>query len=314
MSHFEERDRREAEEARRDEPSVIDDAGAAVRSATGAVQRKVASTSIQTLTKIMKGVNIINAILLGVAGVFAFTIIHGSITRFFISIYLCFFAILLLAFETRYKGLATFIEKNFGFMFTYAGRLVFLVFVGALNFGMIQDDKNGERNLDPGQPLCIFVGVFTIVNALFNCFIICNHPHFSGGQKNPAGEKADPQDMTEEEVMAYIRAHPEVAATVSSEAQFAAPPARSTSAADTTRSSSGGLGGVSSGGGGDGGFTSVSLEPPAAPPRGPPRKESSPVAAAPAPAASAPAGDAYVPPTPPPRATDNPFQEENPFA
>ena len=49
------------------------------------------------------------------------------------------------------------------------------------------------------------VGLVTICNALFNCFIICSHPGFQAANANPdapggAVAGADPSKLTDEQV------------------------------------------------------------------------------------------------------------------
>jgi hypothetical protein len=64
-------------------------------------------------------------------------------------------------------------------------------------------------------------GAGTLINAVINCIIICSHPGFQemakqaeeehgGGSATKAGE--DPTKMSEEQIAAYLKAHPEIAA------------------------------------------------------------------------------------------------------
>lgn len=71
--------------------------------------------------------NLANACLLGAASYFAFGILGGNITRTFLATYIGLFGLLLMLFETRFKYTENFIRRNFGFLFTYSGRTVFLI-------------------------------------------------------------------------------------------------------------------------------------------------------------------------------------------
>ena len=132
---------------------------AASESTACAGLRSFKRTNKDVLLKIMRSVNILNGLLLVLACVFAFTIIAGSVTRFFLAIYigcvalspvpalrhcsgpppacttlysgsLCtcsVFSLMLLAFELRIKKGEVFMKRWFGFMFTYSGRTGFLM-------------------------------------------------------------------------------------------------------------------------------------------------------------------------------------------
>lgn len=71
--------------------------------------------------------------------------------------------------------------------------------VGTINFGITHD-------------VSLTVGILTILNFCFNCFVMCSHPEFkkrdqTGGVK----ETSDPDDLGDDAVVAYLKAHPEVA-------------------------------------------------------------------------------------------------------
>lgn len=87
--------------------------------------------------------------------------------------------------------------------------------MGAINFGMLDDSNKGTD----GRTVVIAVGVLTVANALFNCLVICNHPAFIESKK---------KEMTEEDIIAYIKSHPEVAAKAASSSAFESTPAQET--------------------------------------------------------------------------------------
>lgn len=132
--------------------------------------------SVNTVSTLLRVFNLVNALLLGVACYFAFTMVSvsHSVTQTFLAVYIGVFALLLCAFELRVKWTEPRIRRSFGFMFTYTGRAVFLIFLGAIAFGMLDSQYSQEE----GYKWCLGVGVATIANAIFNCFIICSHPQF----------------------------------------------------------------------------------------------------------------------------------------
>ena len=208
----------------------------------------------------------------------------GSVTRTFLATYIGMFALLLVLFETRVKYTEGAIRRLFGFMFSYGGRTVFLIFLGAICFGMLSDSykDTNVRGVRPAAPCalscahlrvwprcadrrpaasdappallprsppprppgpptrlppppppppsppflqaytaCWGVGLATLCNALFNCFIICSHPgfqsanrdavHAAAGADSGGGAPADPSKLTDAQIRAYLAAHPEVA-------------------------------------------------------------------------------------------------------
>lgn len=159
--------------------------------------------------------------------------------------------------------------------------------VGALNFGMIDKDANNEN---PGrkdkETWVIVFGCLTMGNALLNCFILCTHPHF---QKAAPDAKANPSELTEAEVMAYVRAHPEVAQKAAGEATFSGAAAPEEDAFFGAPAS-------------------------AQAPQQPPRRESKAPAAYSPPAYTPPADVAAKSNNQPAAKEANPFESDNPFA
>ena len=54
------------------------------------------------------------------------------------------FAVLLFVFETRAACTEDLIRRNFGFMFTYMGRTIFLIFLSAVCFGMLDSSSTSS--------------------------------------------------------------------------------------------------------------------------------------------------------------------------
>ena len=111
----------------------------------GVFSRQVKKMPVGVVTMLLRVFNIANAVLLGAACWFAFTITNGSVTRFFLATYIGVFAVLLFVFETRFKYTEAMVRRSFGFMFTFSGRAVFLVFLGAITFGMLSPDVQGTN-------------------------------------------------------------------------------------------------------------------------------------------------------------------------
>ena len=78
------------------------------------------------------------------------------------------FALLLLAFECRFKHMEPWIRQQFGFLFTYRGRTAFIFAVGFMDFGM-------------DSSLAYFVGFLMCGNAALSLLIMLFHPQFRQG-------------------------------------------------------------------------------------------------------------------------------------
>jgi hypothetical protein len=113
--------------------------------------------------------NMGNAILLVFAGVWSLldvtNLLALSISFYFLAAYLVCFGTLLCCFECRLCYFEARVRDSFGFLYTYAGRCAFLLFMSTFCFGLIS--KN--------ETLGIVVGVVTALNALFNMVIIFRH-------------------------------------------------------------------------------------------------------------------------------------------
>ena len=80
--------------------------------------------------------------------------------------YLTFFGCMLLAFELRTTQYEAALRLHYGFLFTYAGRALFLAFVAALNFGI------------SGFPFGHNVGYFTLANLAVNMLVLHLNPTY----------------------------------------------------------------------------------------------------------------------------------------
>lgn len=171
----------------------------------------------------LRVINLANAVFLAVASFFSYKDLATGPTRFFLATYIGIFALLLCLFESRVPWTEGIIRRNFGFMFTYTGRAVFLIFLGAICFGMIDSTANSNGNsTSTGFYIVVGAGCATLLNSILNCFIICSHPGFQelskqaeeqlAGAAGGTGAGKDPSRMTEEQVKAYLAQHPEIAA------------------------------------------------------------------------------------------------------
>ena len=87
-------------------------------------------------------------------------------------LYVTCFGFMLCCFEMRVGRAEQSIRNNCGFMYTYLGRTIFLVFVGTWCFGIVSNNSSVKS-------LAYAAGIFTAVNAVFNCAIISKHSEMS---------------------------------------------------------------------------------------------------------------------------------------
>ena len=92
------------------------------------------------------------------------------------------FSILLIAFHLRLKGaMVNKLRKYFGFMFTWTGRFGFLIFLALMCF-----------TANETWWYLIVVGILTVLVAIFNCCVLCNHPAFGrGGEYEALGMEGE---------------------------------------------------------------------------------------------------------------------------
>jgi hypothetical protein len=167
---------------------AVGSAAGAVSSASSAAINAVGSQVVKyettTVLKLMRAINVINAIGLMAAGVVMLIAVPtcaetkgcpGPSTAI-ISFYLVVFGFLLFAFEARIGVLyESFFRKYFGFIYGYWGRFFFILFLGSMTVGIINTAL-------PLALVPILVAAFTLANALLNCFVIRRHPGFQSGE------------------------------------------------------------------------------------------------------------------------------------
>jgi len=107
----------------------------------------------------------INAVLVVFAGIYSLIdlgkIVTLSVSYFMLAFYLTCFGCLLCCFEMRVGTFEVLVREHFGFMFSNLGRTLFLFFLASFCFGIVSQQA----------ALGYIVGVYTILNALFNLFI-----------------------------------------------------------------------------------------------------------------------------------------------
>ena len=113
--------------------------------------------------------NFINALLLFLTGLFSLinvaNLLTLSISFYFMSFYIMVFGLLLCCFEMRFSWAERRVRDSFGFLYTYIGRTLFLLFLASFCFGIMSSN----------QSLGMAMGIITAVNALFNMIVMYRH-------------------------------------------------------------------------------------------------------------------------------------------
>jgi hypothetical protein len=122
-----------------------------------------------------------------------------SFTTVTVSAYVVFFGLLLSCLECNISALAPRFQRNFGFMYSFSGRTFFIIFAGTMVFAM---------NL----PVAWVVGALTVLNGLFNGYIICVHPAFKTGELSAKGDPYGGYSGGEKEMLDFLKKNPELAA------------------------------------------------------------------------------------------------------
>ncbi|EQC41835.1 hypothetical protein SDRG_00694 [Saprolegnia diclina VS20] len=129
----------------------------------------IKKTNSSTILRVMQLGNVVLAAGTITAGVMSW--IAGHVTdfqTFIASTYIILFGFLLLGFELRTDRLDEIMRHNFGFMYGYKTRTIFLLFIAIWPLSM------------GGYWLTILDAVLLFLNAFFNFFVVYHHPAFSG--------------------------------------------------------------------------------------------------------------------------------------
>lgn len=129
------------------------------------LSKKMAAASTETIDRILRITNLINSFLLVLAAVLALIESSFSLILLMIAIYVALFGLLIFCFELRFKFFEEYIFKNFGFMFTFGGRVCFFIFIGCLAIGF---------NSIAGYVSVVYTGL----NLLFNYWCMSIHPKY----------------------------------------------------------------------------------------------------------------------------------------
>jgi len=159
---------------------------------------------IRQVLRILRCANICNGACMIVLYPLGFLtqMISFNLTFGFFAVYCCGFALLLICFECNIGPMQVRLRKNFGFMFTFAGRTIFLLFIASICFASSSSDWIWGNVL----------GVITVANALFNCAILATHPTFKkGGKLNWMSDPSQSYTGAGEEVQNVIITNPSIA-------------------------------------------------------------------------------------------------------
>lgn len=114
--------------------------------------------------------------------------------------YVVVFSCLLCCFETHLKQVSKIIALNFGFMYSAKSRSVFMIFLGTLSYFLLIS----VNSILVGTILFSFslfgklIGIFMLVNAGFNIYILFKYPQFDEAQRSDA----------QSEIKDYLAANP----------------------------------------------------------------------------------------------------------
>lgn len=158
-------------------------AGAPKQPKKGALQ-KIRETDTKTVVTYLRYANLCNAVCIITAGVVTVVTLASAsldLTTMFIGLYIGIFGCMLFCFECRLARMEEDVRRNFGFLYSYTGRTLFIVFIATICFGATGGGENGGA-------LGYACGIITFLNALFNCFVIYNHPGFGKGGIDRSGD------------------------------------------------------------------------------------------------------------------------------
>ena len=156
------------------------------------------SSSEGKATGFVRLFNFLNALLLFLTGLFSLlnvtNILTLSIVFYFMAFYIMLFGLLLCCFEMRFSWAERRIRDSFGFLYTYLGRTIFLLFLASFCFGIMSSQPS----------LGLATGIITSINALFNLVIMYRHGKAFADPSNEYGTADDSAAQ-------YMRNNPQLA-------------------------------------------------------------------------------------------------------
>lgn len=170
----------------------------------------IKTAKIEKVMNIIRVCNILNGGFLIFAGVWGYINLTDAAYIIYLATYIGLFGFMVIAFEVRWKKIENKMRRNFGFMFSPYGRTMFFMFAATLCWA-----------IDLWLP--ILVGVATCISALLQCTIFCIHPDFK--TYSAVKKTDDPSNLPEDELIAYLKTHPEVAQGAVNQSPFPAQPA-----------------------------------------------------------------------------------------
>lgn len=169
--------------------------------AQGGMYGSLVNTSLPTILRIMRFVNFIVASGMVVLAVFTL-LTFSDFAEVVTCAYAIFMGAVIILFECQCGFLDDGLRGNFGFLFSYRGRLAFMIFCALLNFGF------GIGGY--------IVGIAMILAGIFNAWVICAHPEFTdklGSSADPTKGSKTAEQLAQERAAAYARENPEQVAS-----------------------------------------------------------------------------------------------------
>lgn len=129
---------------------------------TGFGLKNIDQKPVRTIKWMVRISNLIAAGLVIGSGISGFSFV--AVSSIISSVYVIILGFLLCCFELHLSSMDKFVYENFGFMFYWPGRFVFLAFVGFMSFGLGLLGK--------------IAGGYTVLNIIFNVYVLSVHREY----------------------------------------------------------------------------------------------------------------------------------------
>lgn len=168
--------------------------------AVKAKRETVAQWPTKKVTRTLRMANMLNGLCMMLTGILVLLVgfVNISFTNITVSSYVVFFGMMMMCLECNLGNLAPKFRRNFGFMFSFIGRAIFIVFSATMLFAM-------------DYWIAFIVGGVTMLNGLFNGYLICVHPAFKTGELKAAGDPYGGYSGGEDEMLSYLKKRPDLA-------------------------------------------------------------------------------------------------------
>lgn len=167
-----------------------------------AKKSSVRDWSTSKVINVLRFANLCNGLLLilGAILVFITGLVSINFTTTVLAAYVCFLGLLMTCLECNIgsSALRKRLIRYFGFMFSFAGRTIFILFCATVICAL-------------SNVLAYIICAVTAINGCFNGYVMCVHPSFRNGELSATADPSGGYSGGESEMVAFLKSNPALA-------------------------------------------------------------------------------------------------------